>query len=105
MIVGYRVDTLTYLAARMLVRLKYATLFNIAAGREIAREFLQDDCTPEALATELAALLDDPARRARQIAEQNDALLLMGKGGPDPADAAADVILNLVRDRAARRSA
>ena len=103
MIVGYRVDRLTYWAARVMVRLKYATLFNIAADREIAKEFLQYECTPQALAAELGALLDDPERRARQVAEQNEALLLMGRGGPDPAEAAADVILKLIADRAAPR--
>lgn len=105
MVVGYRVDRLTYWAAKVLVKLKYATLFNIAAGKEVAPEFLQYDCTPRALTQSLAALLDDPPRRERQIAEQNAALLLMGRGGPDPAEKAADVILRLVAERTAAKRA
>ena len=98
MVVGYKVDRLTYWAAKVLVKLKYATLFNIAANREVAPEFLQYDCTPTALAQSLSALLENPQRRATQIQDQNAALLLMGRGGPDPAEAATDVLLRLVAD-------
>ena len=99
MVVGYRVDRLTYWAARVMVKLKYATLFNIAAGKEIAPEFLQYDCTPQALATAVGTLLDDGSRRETQIAEQNAALLLMGRGGSDPAETSADTILRLLEER------
>ena len=35
----------------------------------------------------------------RQVERQNEALLKMGRGGPDPNEAAADAVLSLVRGR------
>jgi lipid-A-disaccharide synthase len=39
--------------------------------------------------------------RARQTQAQNEALAKMGRGGPDPSEAAADTILKLLAERSA----
>lgn len=98
MVIGYRIDKLTYALVNRLVR-RPITLFNIAAGEIVAPELIQDDCTPQALAREIALRLDDPALRARQVAAQFAALETMGRGGPDPSDAAADAILKILAER------
>ena len=41
------------------------------------------------------ALLADPAARTRQTEAQQTALTQMGRGGPDPSEAAANVVLKL----------
>jgi lipid-A-disaccharide synthase len=99
MIVAYRVSPITALAARILIRTRYITLLNIAADAAVAPELLQEACTGPALAAAAAALLDDPERRARQIAAQNAALDRMGRGGPDPSARAAEVIAELLGRR------
>jgi lipid-A-disaccharide synthase len=96
MVVGYRIGPVTYAIVRRLIRTKFITLFNIAAGEAIAPELIQADCNGPALAREIAARLDDPQLRARQVAAQNAALEKMGRGGPDPSEAAADAILKVV---------
>jgi lipid-A-disaccharide synthase len=96
MVVGYRIGPVTYAIVKRLIRTKYITLFNIAAGEAIAPELIQADCNGPALARELALRLDDPQLRARQIAAQNAALDRMGRGGPDPSEAAADAVLKIV---------
>ncbi len=63
-IVVYRVHPLTWWLARRLVRVPHVAMANLAAGRAILPELLQGECTPQRLATEMAGLLDDPARRA-----------------------------------------
>jgi lipid-A-disaccharide synthase len=70
---------------------------NVAAGREIAPEFLQTRCTPANLAAAAARLLDDPDARAAQVAAQNDALVTMGRGGRPAAEIAADVVETYLR--------
>ena len=98
MVVGYRLDALTaFIAMRFLLRTRYITLFNIAAQAFVAPELLQDACNGEALAHEAGLRLDDPDLRARQVAAQYAALDQMGRGGPDPSEAAADAVLKLVR--------
>ncbi len=70
------------------------TLFNIAAQDFVAPELIQGDCNGEVLAHEVALRLDDAGLRARQVARQSEALVEMGRGGPDPNEAAASAILN-----------
>ena len=99
MVIGYRLGGLTYAILSRMLTAKYITLFNLAAGAEVAPEFVQDACTGEALAAALAARLDDPALRARQIAGQNAALAAMGRGAPDPSELAADTVVRLLEGR------
>ncbi len=96
MVVGYRIGAATYTILKLLIRTPWITLFNIAAGRFVAPEFVQGECTGEKLAAAIAERLDDPALRKRQVAEQNAALELMGRGGPDPSEAAADAVLKVL---------
>jgi lipid-A-disaccharide synthase len=96
MVVGYRLGPVTYAIVKRLIRTKYITLFNIAAGEAVAPELIQNACNGPALAREVALRLDDPGLRARQAEAQSAALVKMGRGGPDPSEAAADVILKMV---------
>lgn len=100
MVVGYRVGKATYVLLKRLIRTPYITLFNIAAGKLVAPELIQDACNGEALAAEIARRLDNPELRERQIAEQYAALDKMGRGGRDPAEAAADAVLKVLAERA-----
>ena len=99
MVVGYRLGPLTHAILKRLIRTPYITLFNIAAQAFIAPELVQDDCSGPKLARELALRLDDKALRERQIAEQYAALDRMGRGGPDPSEAAADAVLKRLAAR------
>lgn len=99
MVVGYRLGRLTHAILQHLIRTPYITLFNIAAQDFVAPEFVQSRCNGPELAAALAARLDDPDLRARQIARQNEALDIMGRGGPDPSDAAADAVLEVLAER------
>ena len=92
MVVGYKVSKATYAIGKHLIRTAWIVLLNIAVKRAIVPELLQDACTGEALAALVAERLDDPALRARQIADQNKALEIMGRGEADPAAKAADVV-------------
>jgi lipid-A-disaccharide synthase len=97
MVVAYRLGRLSYAAAKLIITTKYITLFNIAAGREIAPEFVQDACSGEALAKAVALRLDDPQLRRAQVEAQTAALVQMGRGGGDPSDKAAEAIIQDLR--------
>jgi len=97
MVVGYKTGAITYAILKRLMKPRWVTLFNIAAGRAVAPELLQDACEGEGLAREVGRLLDDAALRARQAAEQSAALDKMGRGMPDPSEAAADALLAFLR--------
>jgi lipid-A-disaccharide synthase len=99
MVVAYRGHPATALVARAIIRTRYFTLFNIAADEAIAPEFLQEQCNGPELAAAVAALLDDPARRASQVKAQTAALARLGLNRSDPFEAAADVVIDLARSR------
>jgi lipid-A-disaccharide synthase len=98
-VVAYRLGRITHMILKRLLTTRYATLFNIAAGDEIAPEFLQYDCTPETLAAAVEARLDDPMLRQTQIERQNAALERMGRGGGDPAGRAAAAVIEVLNRR------
>ncbi|WP_426030249.1 lipid-A-disaccharide synthase [Caulobacter sp. DWP3-1-3b2] len=100
MVVGYVTSDLTFALLKMLFKPRWVTLFNIAADDTVAPELLQTACTGEALAAEVGKRLDDPALRARQIAAQHAALDRMGRGMPDPSEAAATALLAFLKGRA-----
>ena len=99
MVVAYRVGAVTYQILKRIVRTRFITLFNIAADRAVAPELIQHDCTGPALAREVGRLLDDPELRASQREAQFAALDRLGRGGGDPAERSADVVIDLLNAR------
>lgn len=99
MVVGYRLGSMTHAILKHLIKTPYITLFNIAAQAFVAPELVQDDCNGPALAREVGRRLDNPELRRTQAEAQSAALLKMGRGGPDPSEAAADAVLKLLADR------
>lgn len=99
MVVGYRLGRLTHAILQRLIRTPYITLFNVAAKAFVAPELVQDRCNGPALAGEIARRLDDPALRRSQIEAQYAALDIMGRGGPDPSDAAAEAVMKVLAGR------
>ena len=96
MVIGYRLGAMTHAILKRLIRTPYITLFNIAAKAFVAPELVQDDCNGLALAREIALRLDDAELRRGQVAAQYAALDKMGRGGPDPSEAAAEAVLKVV---------
>lgn len=60
----YKVAPLTYLAGRAVIKVPHLGMANLLAGKEIVKEFIQQDATASNLATESLHLLDDPEYRA-----------------------------------------
>ena len=84
-----------------LVSVRYASLLNLLAGREIVPEMIQQACTPDRLATTLTRLLTDPAAADAQRAACRVELAKLRPPRGLPSEAAADAVLKLL-DQAAR---
>jgi len=59
MAVIYKMAPLSYAISKRLVKIPFISLVNIVAGREVVREFIQQDATPAALADEITRILKD----------------------------------------------
>lgn len=90
MCVAYKVAWLTWVVAKQVVRVPFIGMPNVLADREIARELLQGDATPDAIAAEMLRLLGDP--QAYAAAERDLAAVIAGLGPRGAAARAADVI-------------
>jgi lipid-A-disaccharide synthase len=99
MIVVYRLSPLTARLAKPLVRTKFFSMVNLIAGRAIVPELIQDDFTPERVASEAAKLLD-PSEQGRALVQQMQQGLAEVRnllGPPGAVERAADSIAALLQ--------
>ncbi|MFP3014121.1 MAG: lipid-A-disaccharide synthase [Arsenophonus sp.] len=57
MVVGYRMNPITYWLAKRLVKIPFISLPNLLIGKELVEEFIQKDCHPKQLYSSLKSLL------------------------------------------------
>jgi len=97
MVIVYKVSSLTYWVARALIRVKHIGLVNLVAGKEIARELIQEEVNPEKIAEEALRLLKDPVLYEKTI--ESMAEVRQSLGEPGAASRAARIVLSLLYDR------
>ncbi|MDB4888179.1 MAG: lipid-A-disaccharide synthase [Gemmatimonadetes bacterium] len=82
LVVAYRTGALEYAIARRIVTISYIGLVNIVAGREVAREFVQDALVPRDVADALEPLLDTSnPERAAMVAKLMSVRSTLGEPG------------------------
>ena len=77
----YRVAPLTYLLAKMLVKIKRVGLVNILAGEDVVEELIQGAASPEPVTRALKTLLESPAAREAMQARLAATVAKLGGGG------------------------
>lgn len=92
-VIAYRMNPLSAIVARRLIKVRYANLVNIILNHEAVPEFLQDRCRPDVLSRALDRLLGDADARARQVAAGRDVLGRLGLGGTPPSTLAARAVM------------
>ena len=96
MLVTYRVNPVSYLMARRMIRVRYASLLNLLLDRPVVPELLQYDARPDRLAAELRRLLGDPDAVALQRRGFAEALALLRTASGTPSECAAEAVLSLL---------
>jgi lipid-A-disaccharide synthase len=94
MVVVYRVAPVTASILRHMIRTPFIGMVNLIAGRRVAPELIQDDFTPEAVATEVRRLLDSPDARAEAKAGLAEVRAKLGPGGA--IERAADIFARMM---------
>lgn len=96
-VVTYRVSPRTYRLGRLLVRnVEFFSLVNLIGGRRIIPELLQDEVTPQAIADQLAPLLQDQQARREVLMGLQEVRERLGK--PGASDRAADIALEMLAE-------
>ncbi len=81
MAILYKISPLSYAIGKRLVKISFAGLTNIVAGREIVREFIQDAAEPSAMCDEINRLLDDDSYSSDVREKLNEVRHLLGSPG------------------------
>jgi lipid-A-disaccharide synthase len=77
----YKVAWPTYLAARLVVNVKYLGMPNVLANKEVVPEFIQHRAKPNTIAKAVLQLINDPGARDRMIFEFDRIVAKLGEGG------------------------
>jgi lipid-A-disaccharide synthase len=97
LVVTYRVHPLTFFMAQRLVEVPHVGLVNLVAGERIAPELLQNDATPERLASALVPLLTDGSAE-RAAALRGLARVRAALAPPDASRTTGDRIADLAAE-------
>jgi lipid-A-disaccharide synthase len=77
----YKVAWPTYVAARLVVNVKYLGMPNVLADREVAPEFIQHRAKPNIIVQAVRRLIEDAAARRQMIAGFDAVTCKLGEGG------------------------
>ena len=69
LVVAYRTGLISFLLARLMVKIPHIGLVNVVAGREIAREFIQDDLRPADVSEAMLPLFDQGSPERQRVLE------------------------------------
>jgi lipid-A-disaccharide synthase len=92
----YQVAWPTYLAARLVVDVKYLGMPNLLAGKEVVPEFIQHQAKPGAIAKAVRRLMEDACAREQMISEFDAIMAKLGSGGAS--EKAAQAIMEELKE-------
>ncbi len=98
MVITYRLGWLSWLVARLLVRVPYIGLPNLVAEGAVVPELIQFEARPERLADAALAILESPERLAQMRIQLTEIRTRLGS--PGAADRAAKEVLALLPETA-----
>jgi len=94
-VVCYKTGKLFYHLAKMVVKIKFISLVNLVADKEVVKELIQDELTTENLTTELSKILVEPGKSSMLNAYKEIEAKLGGKGA---SKRAAELIVGYLKD-------
>jgi lipid-A-disaccharide synthase len=93
MVIAYDMAPLSRFLIGRLLKVDTVTLVNLVAETRVIPEFLGSNCSPGPIAQELLRLLEDPMRRASQMAAMAVTMERLGQGAEAPGLRAARSVL------------
>jgi len=80
MIVAHKVNWLSYLIIKTLIKISSICLVNLIAGEKIIPELIQGQCTPYKIAGGLEEYINDPVLRKAQAQQSTKIFKILGQG-------------------------
>ena len=80
-VVCYKSSRMSYLIARMLVKIKFISLVNLILDREVVRELIQNECNSEQIVNELKSISENSKKREKILSDYDQLIQLLGQNG------------------------
>ena len=91
-IILYKMNFFNFLIVKMLIKIKFANIINIAAKKEIIPELLQGECNPKNIFKKITYFFENPKKMEKQINETQ--LILKSLKGTNSSAYQAGLSLN-----------
>jgi lipid-A-disaccharide synthase len=99
-IVFYKLNIFSWYLLKLMIKVKFASIINIVAGREIIPELLQSNFTTEALYSKAKEYLQDKKIRDKQLADAEKVLVELGFRKKESSSAiAARAVRDILEER------
>lgn len=95
MVIIYKVSALSYLLARLLVKVNHIGLVNLISDEPVVTELVQDDANADNIAAEVDKLISNPADLERMRGKLRG--IREKLGGPGASDRVAEIALELIK--------
>lgn len=96
MVVIYKIALITWILAKLLVKIPYVALVNVVAQKKVVPECLQFNARPEKIASTLKSIYQDPQELAKMKEELKDVSRRLGDKGASRR--AAEEVLATIKD-------
>ncbi len=90
-VVVYKAAPVSIAIARLVIKIRFISLVNLIMDREVVKELIQSECTPETIAKELNRLLPESPDRGKMLADYRELAERVGPAGAS--GRAADLIV------------
>lgn len=90
-VVCYKANKISYIIARQLAKVRFICLVNLIMDREVVKELIQNDLTPNNVASELKSLLASSKRQKKLLEDYEELKAVLGNAGAS--DKAAETII------------
>lgn len=98
MIIGYKLNPITYFFLKMIIKVKYVSLINIIARSELIPEYIQSKFNATNICSALKELLSDDKKAKNQVVQSQEVLKSIGFNyGQSPSQIAAKIIIDMIR--------
>lgn len=94
-VVCYKANSISYLIAKNLIKVKYISLVNLIMDREVVKELIQKDFTEDNLTKELERLLKDGKKQRRLLEDLDTLRERLGNSGASKK--AAEAIVEMIK--------
>lgn len=94
-VVVYKANALSFWLAKLMIKVKFISLVNLIAGREVVKEMIQDEASAIAVSAELKRILNDNAYRKEMMNGYDEIIKILDTGSAS--ENAAKLMVNYLQ--------